>query len=159
MVAVDGGANALMDAGYKPDLIVGDMDSVSDKALKCGAELVVHAYPNGVAPGLARVQDLGLASVLCPATGTSEDLAVLLADEMGATLIVTRMRVGDKIVDAKGVSRLYRSRISGWALIVLVLAASVALVVALAFSTAGPILSGFLATKWDDFIYRLTGLL
>ena len=88
MVAVDGGANALMDAGYKPDLIVGDMDSVSDKALKCGAELVVHAYPNGVAPGLARVQDLGLTSVLCPATGTSEDLAVLLADEMGATLIV-----------------------------------------------------------------------
>jgi len=183
MVAVDGGANALMDAGYKPDLIVGDMDSVSDNALKCGAELVVHAYPNGVAPGLARVQDLGLTSVLCPATGTSEDLAVLLADEMGATLIVavgmrfsmaefldkgrsgmasavlTRMRVGDKIVDAKGVSRLYRSRISGWALIVLVLAASVALVVALAFSTAGPILSGFLATKWDDFIYRLTGLL
>jgi len=183
MVAVDGGANALIDAGYKPDLIVGDMDSVSDKALKSGAELVVHAYPNGVAPGLARVQDLGLASVLCPATGTSEDLAVLLADEMGATLIVavgmrfsmaefldkgrsgmasavlTRMRVGDKIVDAKGVSRLYRSRISGWALIVLVLAASVALVVALAFSTAGPILSGFLSTKWDDFIYRLTGLL
>jgi len=183
MMAVDGGANALLDAGYKPNLIVGDMDSVSDKALTCGAELVVHAYPNGVAPGLARVQDLGLTSVICPATGTSEDLAVLLADEMGATLIVavgmrfsmaefldkgrsgmasavlTRMRVGDKIVDAKGVSRLYRSRISGWALIVLVLAASVALVVALAFSTAGPILSGFLSTKWDDFIYRLTGLL
>ena len=84
MMAVDGGANALLEAGYKPDLIVGDMDSVSDKALDCGAELVVHAYRNGVAPGLARVQDLGLASVLCPATGTSEDLAVLLADEMGA---------------------------------------------------------------------------
>src|ERR1022692_3703885 len=80
MMAVDGGANALIEAGYKPNLIVGDMDSVSDKALNCGAELVVHAYRNGVAPGLARVQDLGLASVLCPATGTSEDLAVLLAD-------------------------------------------------------------------------------
>jgi uncharacterized membrane-anchored protein len=182
MMAVDGGANALLDAGYKPNLIVGDMDSVSDKALTCGAELVVHAYPNGVAPGLARVQDLGLSSVLCPATGTSEDLAVLLADEMGATLIVavgmrfsmaefldkgrsgmasavlTRMKVGDKIVDAKGVSRLYRSRISGWALILLVLAAFVALLVALAFSPAGPILSGFLATKWDDFVYRLSGL-
>ncbi len=140
MIAVDGGANALLEAGYRPSLIVGDMDSVSDKALGCGAELVVHAYPNGVAPGLARVQDLGLASVSCPATGTSEDLAVLLADEMGATLIVavgmrfsmtefldkgrsgmasavlTRMKVGDKIVDAKGVSRLYRSRISGRAL-------------------------------------------
>jgi uncharacterized membrane-anchored protein len=183
MVAVDGGANALIDAGYKPSLIVGDMDSVSDKALGCGAELVVHAYPNGVAPGLARVQDLGLPSVSCPATGTSEDLAVLLADEMGATLIVavgmrfsmtefldkgrsgmasavlTRMKVGDKIVDAKGVSRLYRSRISGRALVMLVLAASVALLVALAFNPVSPILSTFLAAKWDDFIYWLTGLL
>jgi uncharacterized membrane-anchored protein len=183
MVAVDGGANALIDAGYKPNLIVGDMDSVSDKALGCGAELVVHAYPNGVAPGLARVQDLGLPSVSCPATGTSEDLAVLLADEMGATLIVavgmrfsmtefldkgrsgmasavlTRMKVGDKIVDAKGVSRLYRSRISGRALVMLVLAASVALLVALAFNPVSPILSTFLAAKWDDFIYWLTGLL
>jgi uncharacterized membrane-anchored protein len=183
MIAVDGGANALLEAGYRPSLIVGDMDSVSDKALGCGAELVVHAYPNGVAPGLARVQDLGLASVSCPATGTSEDLAVLLADEMGATLIVavgmrfsmtefldkgrsgmasavlTRMKVGDKIVDAKGVSRLYRSRISGRALIMLVLAASVALLVALAFNPVSPVLSTFLATKWDDFIYWLTGLL
>ncbi len=183
MVAVDGGANALLETGYKPSLIVGDMDSVSDKALNCGAELVVHAYPNGVAPGLARVQDLGLASVSCPATGTSEDLAVLLADEMGATLIVvvgmrfsmaefldkgrsgmasavlTRMKVGDKIVDAKGVSRLYRSRISAWALIVLVLAASVALLVALAFSPVSPVLSTFLAAKWNDLVYWLTGLL
>jgi uncharacterized membrane-anchored protein len=149
MVAVDGGADALLEAGYKPDLIVGDMDSVSDEALAGGAELAVHAYPSGVAPGLARVQELGLPSVLCPATGTSEDLAVLLADELGATLIVavgmrfsmaeflekgragmasavlTRMKVGDKIVDAKGVSRLYRSRISGWALLTLVLAAAI----------------------------------
>lgn len=183
MVAVDGGANALIEAGYKPSLIVGDMDSVSDRALGCGAELVVHAYPNGVAPGLARVQDLGLASVSCPATGTSEDLAVLLADEMGATLIVavgmrfsmaefldkgrsgmasavlTRMKVGDKIVDAKGVSRLYRSRISGRALIMLVLAASVALLVALSFNPVSPVMSTFFAAKWDDFIYWLTGLL
>lgn len=183
MVAVDGGANALLEAGYRPDLIVGDMDSVSDLALKCGAELVVHAYPNGVAPGLARVQDLGLASVLCPVTGTSEDIAVLLADEMGASLIVavgmrfsmadfldkgrsgmasavlTRMKVGDKIVDAKGVSRLYRSRISGWALMLMVLAASVALLVALAFSPVSPVLSGFLAAKWNDLVYWLSGLL
>jgi len=183
MVAVDGGANTLLDAGYRPSMIVGDMDSVSDRALGCGAELVVHAYPNGVAPGLARVQDMGLASVLCPATGTSEDLAVLLADEMGATLIVavgmrfsmsefldkgrsgmasavlTRMKVGDKIVDAKGVSRLYRSRISGRSLIMLVVAAMAALLVALAFNPVSPVLSGFLATKWNDLAYWLTGLL
>jgi len=183
MVAVDGGANTLLDAGYRPSMIVGDMDSVSDRALGCGAELVVHAYPNGVAPGLARVQDMGLASVLCPATGTSEDLAVLLADEMGATLIVavgmrfsmsefldkgrsgmasavlTRMKVGDRIVDAKGVSRLYRSRISGRSLIMLVVAAMAALLVALAFNPVSPVLSGFLATKWNDLAYWLTGLL
>src|SRR6266571_6332017 len=183
MVAVDGGANALLDAGYKPSMIVGDMDSVSDRALGCGAELVVHAYPNGVAPGLARVQDLGLPSVPCPATGTSEDLALLLADEMGATLIVavgmrfsmsefldkgrsgmasavlTRMKVGDTIVDAKGVSRRYRSRISARALILLVVSAMVALLVALAFNPVSPVLSGFLATKWNDLAYWLTGLL
>ena len=76
MIGVDGGANALLDAGYRPDLIVGDMDSVSDRALNCGAEIVVHAYPNGFAPGLPRVQDLGLESVTCPASGTSEDVAV-----------------------------------------------------------------------------------
>ncbi|MEP7023588.1 MAG: putative cytokinetic ring protein SteA [Actinomycetota bacterium] len=183
MVAVDGGANALLEAGYRPDLIVGDMDSVSDRALRCGAELVVHAYPNGVAPGLARVQDLGLPSVQCPATGTSEDLAVLLADEMGATLIVavgmrfsmtefldkgrpgmasavlTRMKVGDKIVDAKGVSRLYRSRISGRALSTLVLAAMVAVLAAASVSGATRVLLSFFLAQWDTFTYWFTGLL
>jgi uncharacterized membrane-anchored protein len=183
MVAVDGGASALIDAGYRPRLIIGDMDSVSDKALNCGAELVVHAYPNGVAPGLARVQDLGLASVTCPATGTSEDLAVLLADEMGATLIVavgmrfsmaefldkgrpgmasavlTRMKVGDKIVDAKGVSRLYRSRISGKALLTLVLAAFVAIIAAASVSEPTKVFLGFLLAQWDAFRFWLAGLL
>ena len=147
LVAVDGGADALLDAGYRPHLIVGDMDSVSDRALTCGAEIVVHAYPDGNAPGLERVQSLGLTSVLCPATGTSEDVALLLSDELGARLIVavgmrftlvefldkgrpgmasailTRMRVGDKIVEPKGVSRLYQSRISTSWLVLLVVAA------------------------------------
>jgi uncharacterized membrane-anchored protein len=183
MVAVDGGANALIDNGYKPRLIIGDMDSVSDRALRCGAELVVHAYPNGVAPGLARVQDLGLASVICPTSGTSEDLAVLLADEMGATLIVavgmrfsmaefldkgrsgmasavlTRMKVGDKIVDAKGVSRLYRSRISGWALLTLALAAFVAVIAAASVSEPAKVFVGLLLAQWDAFRFWLTGLL
>jgi uncharacterized membrane-anchored protein len=126
MIGVDGGADALLDVGYRPDLVVGDMDSVSDKGLTCGAELVVHAYPDGRAPGLARVERLGLLSVLCPAAGTSEDLALQLADEKGATLIVavgshntlsefldkgrsgmastflTRLRLDSKLVDAKG---------------------------------------------------------
>jgi len=182
MVAVDGGADALLEAGYRPDIIVGDMDSVSDRGLACGAELVVHAYPDGQAPGLARVESLGLSAVVCPAKGTSEDVALLLADQKGASLIVavgthntldefldkgragysstflTRLRVGGKLVDAKGVSRLYRPRVSGWALMSLVLAASATVLVILAYSRTGQIFLRYLSTQWDVVRYWLSGL-
>ncbi|HEU5418230.1 MAG TPA: putative cytokinetic ring protein SteA [Streptosporangiaceae bacterium] len=182
LIGVDGGADALLDAGYRPDMIVGDMDSVSDRALHSGAEIVVHAYRNGYAPGLPRVQDLGLESVTCPATGTSEDVAVLLSDEGGASLIVTvgmrftlvefldkgrsgmasavltRIRVGDKIVDAKGVSRLYQSRISGRALVLLALAAAVTILVAVLSLPVGPTYLKYLSVALDQLRYWLTGL-
>ena len=83
LIGVDGGADALVEAGYTPDLIVGDMDSVTDEVLRCGAEVVVHAYPDGRAPGLARVRKLGRPAHVFPAAATSEDLAMLLADEQG----------------------------------------------------------------------------
>jgi len=184
MIGVDGGADALLEAGYRPHLIVGDMDSVSDRGLRCGAELVVHAYPDGRAPGLARVQRLGLPSVLLPGPGTSEDITLLMADEKGASLIVavgthysldefldkdrpgysstllTRLRVGGgKLVDAKGVSRLYRPRVSAWALMVLVLAACATILVALAVTPAGQVLLSYLSAQWDAAKYWLTGLL
>jgi uncharacterized membrane-anchored protein len=182
MVAVDGGADALIDAGYRPDLIVGDMDSISDRALTCGAEIVVHAYPDGRAPGQARVEALGLPSVLCPATGTSEDVALLLADGAGARLIVavgmrftlvefldkgrpgmasailTRMRVGDKLVEPKGVSRLYHSRISTSWLVVLVLAAAATIVVAMWFSPVGHIIIDYVGLRLSRSWHWLTGL-
>ena len=85
LIGVDGGADALIEAGHRPDLIVGDMDSVSDATLHCGAEIVVHAYRDGNAPGLERVRELGLDPVVFPATGTSEDVAMLLADDKGAS--------------------------------------------------------------------------
>ncbi|HEY2334440.1 MAG TPA: putative cytokinetic ring protein SteA [Solirubrobacterales bacterium] len=131
IVAVDGGADGVLEAGLKPDLILGDMDSAGDEALGCGAELVVHAYPDGRAPGRQRLLDMGLDHTVLPAAGTSEDVAMLLAHEKGAALIVsvgahfnliefldrkrggmsstflTRLRIGEKLVDAKGVSRLY----------------------------------------------------
>ncbi|HKD97832.1 MAG TPA: putative cytokinetic ring protein SteA, partial [Micromonosporaceae bacterium] len=88
LIGVDGGADALVEAGYSPDMIIGDMDSVTDDVLRCGAEVVVHAYADGRAPGLARVEQLGVPAVTFPATATSEDLAMLLADEKGASLIV-----------------------------------------------------------------------
>jgi uncharacterized membrane-anchored protein len=182
MVGVDGGADALIEAGYRPDLIVGDMDSVSDMALQCGAEIVVHAYPDGRAPGLPRVKALGLDPRVCAAAGTSEDIALLIADELGASLIVavgmhhtavefldkgragmastflTRLRVDDKIVDAKGVSRLYQSRISAKAIIPLVLAAAVTIVVAMLVLPAGQIFLRDLGTQLENFWYWLTGL-
>ena len=182
LVGVDGGADALLEAGYTPALIVGDMDSVSDAALCCGAEIVVHAYRDGRAPGLERVEKLGLPSVVFPAAGTSEDVALLLADDKGASLIVavgthatlvefldkgrsgmastflTRLRVGGKLVDAKGVSRLYRSRISTSSLFVLVLAALLTLGVVIALSPVGQVYMTITGAKWDAFVSWLTRL-
>ena len=132
LVGVDGGANAIIEEGFTPDMIVGDMDSASDATLRSGAELVVHAYPDGRAPGRELLDSLSLAHKVVPAPGTSQDVAMLIAGEKGASLIVsvgsqfnlvefldknrrgmsstflTRLRLGEKIVDAKGVSRLYR---------------------------------------------------
>jgi uncharacterized membrane-anchored protein len=144
LVGVDGGADALLDAGYVPHLIVGDMDSVSDAALRLAVtqsrrrgvhtELVLHAYPDGDAPGRGRLERLNLPYTEVRSVGTSEDVALLLAHEKRADLIVAvgshgnlrefldkgrdgmsstflvRLRVGEILVDAKGVSRIYRGR-------------------------------------------------
>jgi uncharacterized membrane-anchored protein len=182
MLAVDGGADALLEAGYRPDVIIGDMDSVTDDALCSGAELVVHAYPDGHAPGLARLQSLGLEAVPLPAAGTSEDVALLVADACGASLIavvgthwtleefldkgrpgmastfLTHLRVGGKLVNARGVHQLYQSRISGWALLILVLAAAFTLVIVVMFSPAGPILGNYFSVTWRTFTTWFTGL-
>lgn len=152
LVGVDGGADALMEAGFRPDIIVGDMDSVTDEALLSGAELIVHAYADGRAPGMERLEALGVADAAhtWPLTATSEDLALLLAWESGADLIVAvgthanlveyldkgrkgmastflvRLKVGPKLVDAKGVNKLYRSAVGPAHLLLLVGAALVA---------------------------------
>jgi uncharacterized membrane-anchored protein len=179
LIGVDGGADALVEAGYTPDLIVGDMDSVTDDVLRCGAEVIVHAYPDGRAPGLARVHQLGVPAITFPAAATSEDIAMLLADEKGATMIVavgthatltefldkgrggmastflTRLKVGGKLVDAKGVSRLYRQNISGSSLLLLVLAAIAAMTSAVAVSTVGKAYLGLAAEWWDNLIFSI----
>src|SRR6266536_4061702 len=182
LIGVDGGADALREAGYKPHMIVGDMDSVSDDVLRSGAEVVVHAYPDGRAPGLARVQDLGIDAVTFPAMGTSEDIAMLLADEKGAALIVavgthatlgefldkgrggmastflTRLKIGGKLVDAKGVRRLYRQNISGSSLLLLVLSAIAAMTSAVAVSTVGKAYLGLVAEWWDNLMFQVQRL-
>ena len=182
LIGVDGGADALREYGLKPDIIVGDMDSVSDDTLRCGAEVVVHAYRDGTAPGLARVQELGIEPVVFPAAGTSEDVALLLADDKGSSLIVavgthatlvefldkgragmastflTRLRVGGKLVDAKGVSRLYRSRIRIGTLLLLLLATIVALAVAFTVTPGGQLYRELYSTDWHRFLHWLHGL-
>jgi uncharacterized membrane-anchored protein len=184
IVGVDGGADAVLEAGLRPDMIIGDMDSVSDRALRCGAELVVHAYRNGRAPGLERLEQLGLGekAIVFPAAGTSEDVAMLLADEKGASVIVavgthgtleefldkgragmsstflTRLRVGSKLVDAKGVSRLYRQRISTLQLVMLAVAGVLALAVATWATPGGQALFQILGARVDDLLSWFTSL-
>ncbi|WP_344886528.1 putative cytokinetic ring protein SteA [Nonomuraea antimicrobica] len=182
LVGVDGGADALLEAGYLPDVIVGDFDSVSTKALSCGAELVVHAYRDGRAPGLERVHQLGREAVIFPATGTSEDIAMILADDKGAELIVavgthgtleefldkgrsgmastflTRLIIGSKLIDAKGVSRLYRSRITTSQLLLLVITALISMGVALFLSPLGQTWLNGVQDVWNAFIFWLVGL-
>ncbi len=175
VIGVDGGADALLEMKVRPDIIVGDMDSVSDRALRSGAEVIVHAYRDGRAPGLERVRGLGIEPVVFPAAGTSEDVAMLLADDRGATLIVavgthatldefldkgragmastflTRLRVGSKLVDAKGVSRLYRQRISGWSVLLMLLAGFLAVAVAMWATEGGRTLLLVIAARLDDW--------
>jgi uncharacterized membrane-anchored protein len=169
LVGVDGGADAIREEGYEPDMVLGDMDSASDACLTSGAEVVVHAYPDGRAPGRERLEALGLECVTVPAVGTSQDVAMLLAHENGAELIVsvgahfnltefldknragmsstflTRLRIGDSLVDAKGVSRLYNPGVEGWQLGVF-LAASLVLVAIVVLSS--PALGEFFDLLW-----------
>ena len=160
LIGVDGGADALLEFGLTPHIIVGDMDSVSDLALKCGAEILVHAYADGKAPGLERVEAMGLNAQTFPMPGTSEDVAMILAWEYGASLIVAlgshsnmidfmekgrkgmgstflvRLKVGSILVDARGVSQLYKQHMSSKYLWQLLIAALIPIIIVLAVSPA-----------------------
>jgi uncharacterized membrane-anchored protein len=169
LVGVDGGADAILEEGFTPDVVLGDMDSATDAVLRSGAELIVHAYADGDAPGRKRLERLGLDHVVIPAVGTSQDVAMLLAHEEGAELIVsvgagfnltefldknrggmsstflTRLRIGETLVDAKGVSRLYNPGIRGWQM-ALFTAAALVLIVIVVFSS--PALEELLDLIW-----------
>ena len=156
LIGVGSGADVLRKAGYRPQLIVGDPEQISTEALKCGAQVVLPADADGHAPGLERIQDLGVGAMTFPAAGSATDLALLLADHHGAALLVTaghtanietffdrtrtqsnpstfltRLRVGEKVVDAKAVATLYRNHISGGAIALLALTMLIAVIVAL----------------------------
>jgi uncharacterized membrane-anchored protein len=162
LVGVGAGADALLAAGHKPDLIVGNPAEVSNEALTCGADVVVPAFTDGHAPGLHRVQDLGAGAVTFPSSANAEDLALLLAHHGGASMIITvglsatmtefldrgrsgsnastfltRLQTGGQVVDGRVVASLYRTRLSGWVVAFLMLAVVVAVVAALTVSHVG----------------------
>ena len=176
-IGVDGGADALLEVGWKPHLIVGDMDSVSERALRSGAELVVHAYEDGRAPGALRLERSGIGYHTVRAPGISEDVALLLAHEKGSALIVavgtrhfnlieflernragmsstfvTRLKVGENLVDAKNISRLVSPRVGVWPLVVLPLAAVAAVAVSIVASPALRNLFELLGLRLRDLV-------
>ncbi|MFC7677193.1 putative cytokinetic ring protein SteA [Mycolicibacterium sp. GCM10028919] len=183
LVGVGTGADILRKAGYRPALIVGDPDVMSVEVLRSGAQVVLPADADGHAKGLERIQDLGVGAMTFPAAGSAADLALLLCDHHGASLIVTaghtanieeffdrtrqdsnpsmfltRLKVGEKLVDAKAVATLYRSRISGGAIALLVLAMLVAVIVALWVSRADAAVLQWVSTYWDQFSLWVQGL-
>jgi uncharacterized membrane-anchored protein len=174
LIGVGIGADVLRKAGYRPQLIVGDPEHISTEALKCGAHVVLPADADGHAPGLERIQDLGVGAI--PAAGSAVDLALLLADHHGASLLVTaghtanietffdrtrtqsnpstfltRLRVGEKVVDAKAVATLYRSHISAGAIALLALTMLIAVIVALWVSRTDAAVLHWITDYWNHF--------
>lgn len=182
LIGVGGGADLLRKAGYRPQLIVGDPEQMSAEVLKSGAQVVLPADADGHAPGLERIQDLGVGAMTFPAAGSAADLALLLADHHGAALIVTaghtasieeffdrtrqqsnpstfltRLKVGQKLVDAKAVATLYRSRISGGSVALLVLAMLIAVIVALWVSRTDTVVLEWVTQYWNQFTLWVQG--
>jgi uncharacterized membrane-anchored protein len=182
LVGVDGGADALIETGYMPDMVVGDMDSVSDKTLRCGAELVVHGYPHGRAPGKSRLDDMELPSTVFHYPGTSEDIAMLIAFEKGSELIamvgghnslvefldkdrkgmastfLVRLRVGPTLVDAKGISQLYQTRLKAWHLVMMVIAAMLVIAIVIILSEPVRQFISVLAMRFQVWLMKLQNL-
>lgn len=182
LIGVDTGADALVEAGYTPDVIVGNPERVEDETLKSRAEVVIPAHIDGHAPGLARLQDLGIGATTFPASGTAEDLALLIADAHQASLMVTvgmhssltelldrgrgssastflvRMRVNDKVVQASSVAKLYRPKVSWWAVLLLLVAAAAAVVAAVYYSDVSGTYAGLVRDWWAHVVNWFEGL-
>ena len=183
LFGIEQGADALREAGYSPQVIVGDPDLLSTETLKCGAEVVIPAHADGHAPGLERIQDIGIGAVTFPASGNPEDLALLLAEAHEATLVVTvgfqatlaefldrgrsgsnpstfltRLKLGGKLVDGGAVATLHRSRVPFGAMLLLVLAVVLAGSVALGVSDAGRVYLDWVMTAWHHSVAWVEGL-
>ncbi|HEU5476040.1 MAG TPA: putative cytokinetic ring protein SteA [Actinophytocola sp.] len=182
LIAVGTAADTMYARGYRPDVIVGDPDRIATDTLCCGAEVVIPAAMDGHAPGLERIQDLGIGAVTFPASGNAEDLALLLADTHGASLVVTigfqatlaefldrgrsgsnpstfltRLKLGARLVDGTALATLHPSRVSTTAVGLLLLAALLAVVIALAVSGLGGTYLDWLRDTWTGFLSWIRG--
>ena len=183
LIGVDGAATTLRELGYRVDVIVGDPDAIATDTLRCGAEVVIPAHFDGHAPGIERIQDLAIGAVTFPASGNAEDLALLLADTHGASLVVTvgfqatlrefldrgrsgsnpstfltRLKLGSRLVDGAAVATLHRNRVSVGAVVLLVVTALIAVAVALAVSGVGGAYTDWAINTWNDLVSWIKGL-
>ena len=183
LIGVEAGADALRAAGHRPHLIVGDPYQVETDTLKSATEVVVPAHPDGFAPGLGRIQDLGIGAVTFPAVSNPEDLALLLAEAHGAELVIavgfqatlhefldrgrsgsnpstflTRLRLGSKLIDGHAAAAMYRSRVSVSAVLLMVLAALVAVTAALLVSNVGGAFGVLIGDSANDVVSWIKGL-
>jgi uncharacterized membrane-anchored protein len=181
---VEGGADALVRAGHRPDVIVGDPRVMAEAALRSGAEVVIPADPDGHAPGAERIQDLGIDAIPFPAAGNAEDLALLLANENGASLVITvgvratlpefldrgragsnpstfltRLKLGAKLIDGKAVAGLYRNRVSAGVVALLLVSAAVAMLAAVLASGVGGEYVDLATGWWRDLVDGIGELL
>jgi len=194
LIGVDAGANALVEAGLKPDVVVvgelglgkgaaGDHgQTASDKALRTARDVVLHTDRSGRAVGSDRLERLGVRPRRIGASGLTEDVALLVADTSGASLVIavgthstldefldrqrsglastflTRLRIGSKLVDSKSVEQLYSGRIRLWHLAVVVLAGLLALGMAIAATPVGGEWWTTLRDVLDDLFSWIQGL-
>jgi uncharacterized membrane-anchored protein len=183
LIGVEAGADALRAAGHRPHLIVGDPYQIKTDTLKSADEVIVPAQPDGFAPGLERIQDLGIGAVTFPAVSNPEDLALLLAEAHGAELVIaigfqatlhefldrgrsgsnpstflTRLRLGSKLIDGHAAAAMYRSRVSAGAVLLMVLAALVAVTAALLVSNVGGAFGGLASDTWNNAVSWIKGL-
>jgi uncharacterized membrane-anchored protein len=168
LIGVDGGADALLDAGHRPDIVVADLENTSERALRSGAELVVHTSRRGAVSSSDRLEHLGLTHATFVADCTAHDAALLLAHHSNADLIVTvgtpsslieffdrgrsamassfltQLAVSGDLINAKALAVLYRHRVRGW-WVFLVLLVCIAVV-------AGAILTTPVGQDWYDHV-------
>lgn len=165
LVGVDAGADALLAAGHRPDIVVLDSmvdesDRPSPKALKAAREVVLRIDP-GARPPSEHLERLGVRPLRLETSATTEDAALLLLNSLEPCVIVgvglhssldefldrrrpglastylTRLTVGHRLVDATAVPTLYSGRVRPRHVFLVLLVGLLALALAVGITPLG----------------------